>query len=71
MKVKVLSMVYLNCLKKTPKNEIIALSSVIKPSDLILNKLKMDPANGSGPFVTMANDMFSAISYLFIALLII
>ena len=38
---------------------------------LILNKLKMDPANGSGPFVTMANDMFSAISYLFIALLII
>ena len=30
----------INCLKKTPKNEIIALSSVIKPSDLILNKLK-------------------------------
>ena len=38
---------------------------------LMLNKFKMDPANGSGPFVTMANDMFSAISYLFIALLII
>ena len=38
---------------------------------LLLNKLKVDPANGSGPIVTMANDMFSAISYLFIALLII
>ena len=38
---------------------------------LMLNKFKIDPANGSGPFVTMANDMFSAISYLFIALMII
>ena len=30
----------INCLKKTPKNEIVALSSMSKPSDLILNKLK-------------------------------
>ncbi|MBT3445277.1 magnesium transporter [bacterium] len=38
---------------------------------LVLNKFNIDPANGSGPFVTMANDMFSAISYLLIALLFI
>ena len=30
----------LNCKKKQPKGEIVALSSVIKPSDIILNKLK-------------------------------
>ena len=30
----------INCSKKTPKNEIIALSSSTKPSDEILNKLK-------------------------------
>ena len=30
----------INCSKKTPKNEIIALSSEIKPSNEILNKLK-------------------------------
>ena len=30
----------INCSKKTPSNEIIALSSSIKPSDVILNKLK-------------------------------
>ncbi len=37
---------------------------------LLLEKIKSDPANGSGPFVTMANDLFSAIAYLLIALLI-
>ena len=37
---------------------------------LLLDKYKSDPANGSGPFVTMANDMFSAIAYLLIAVLI-
>ena len=30
----------INCKKKQPKNKIVALSSVIKPSDIILNKLK-------------------------------
>ncbi len=30
----------INCTKQRPKGEIVALSSVIKPSDLILNKLK-------------------------------
>jgi len=29
-----------NCIKKQPKGKIVALSSVVKPSDLILNKLK-------------------------------
>ncbi|MEE2975573.1 MAG: magnesium transporter [Thermodesulfobacteriota bacterium] len=37
---------------------------------ILLDKFKSDPANGSGPFVTMANDIFSAISYLLIAVLI-
>ena len=37
---------------------------------LLLDKYKSDPVNGSGPFVTMANDIFSAISYLLIAVLI-
>ena len=30
----------INCKKQQPKGEIVALSSVIKPSDIILNKLK-------------------------------
>ena len=30
----------INCVKQQPKGQIVALSSVIKPSDLILNKLK-------------------------------
>ena len=30
----------INCLKKQPKNKIVALSSVGKPSDIVLNKLK-------------------------------
>ena len=30
----------INCTKKQPKNKIVALSSVFKPSDIILNKLK-------------------------------
>ena len=30
----------INCAKKQPKNKIVALSSVIKPSDMILNILK-------------------------------
>ena len=30
----------IDCKKEQPKNEIVALSSVVKPSDMILNKLK-------------------------------
>ena len=30
----------INCEKQQPKNKIVALSSVVKPSDIILNKLK-------------------------------
>ena len=30
----------LNCAKQQPKGKIVALSSVVKPSDIILNKLK-------------------------------
>ena len=30
----------LDCVKKQPKDQVVALSSVIKPSDIILNKLK-------------------------------
>jgi len=30
----------INCKKQQPKGEVVALSSVLKPSDLILNKLK-------------------------------
>ena len=30
----------INCQKKQPKGKIVALSSVLKPSDIILNKLK-------------------------------
>ena len=30
----------INCAKQQPKNKVVALSSVIKPSDIILNKLK-------------------------------
>ena len=33
-------MIKINCNKQQPKNKIVALSSVIKPSDMILNKLK-------------------------------
>jgi 3'(2'), 5'-bisphosphate nucleotidase len=29
-----------NCSKMTPKNQVVALSSVVKPADMILNKLK-------------------------------
>ena len=35
----------INCKKKQPKGKIVALSSVIKPSDLILNKLKENNVN--------------------------
>lgn len=38
---------------------------------LILHKLKFDPAAASGPFLTMFNDIFGSVFYLFIAMLIL
>lgn len=37
---------------------------------LILYKLKFDPAAASGPFLTMFNDLFGSVVYLFIAMMI-
>lgn len=37
---------------------------------LILDKLDFDPAAASGPFLTMFNDIFGSVFYLFIAMLI-
>jgi len=37
---------------------------------LTLHKLKFDPAASSGPFLTMFNDIFGSVFYLFIAMLI-
>jgi len=37
---------------------------------LLLHKLKFDPAASSGPFLTMFNDIFGSVFYLFIAMLI-
>ncbi len=37
---------------------------------LILHKLNFDPAASSGPFLTMFNDIFGSVFYLFIAMLI-
>ena len=37
---------------------------------LLLHRLKFDPAAASGPFLTMFNDIFGSVFYLFIAMLI-
>lgn len=37
---------------------------------LVLNRFKFDPAAASGPFLTMFNDIFGSVFYLFIAMLI-
>ncbi|GBD38761.1 Magnesium transporter MgtE [bacterium HR37] len=41
---------------------------VVEP--IVLHKLNFDPAAASGPFLTMFNDIFGSIVYLFIAMLI-
>jgi magnesium transporter len=41
---------------------------VVEP--ILLYKLKFDPAAASGPFLTMFNDIFGSVFYLFIAMLI-
>jgi magnesium transporter len=45
-----------------------SLIGVIEP--ILLHKLKFDPAAASGPFLTMFNDIFGSVFYLFIAMLI-
>jgi len=37
---------------------------------LLLHKFRFDPAAASGPFLTMFNDIFGSVFYLFIAMLI-
>lgn len=48
----------------------IATSFVGVSAPLLLHKLKFDPAASSGPFLTMFNDIFGSVFYLFIAMLI-
>ncbi|MGH7802427.1 MAG: magnesium transporter, partial [Thermodesulfobacteriota bacterium] len=49
---------------------ITATSFVGAAAPLVLYKLKFDPAAASGPFLTMFNDIFGSVVYLFIAMLI-
>ena len=48
----------------------IATSFVGVSAPLLLHKFKLDPAASSGPFLTMFNDIFGSVFYLFIAMLI-
>ncbi|HEX3034985.1 MAG TPA: magnesium transporter [Thermodesulfobacteriota bacterium] len=47
-----------------------ATSFIGAAAPLILFRLKFDPAAASGPFLTMFNDMFGSVVYLFIAMMI-
>ena len=49
---------------------ITATSFIGAAAPLVLYKLKFDPAAASGPFLTMFNDIFGSVVYLFIAMLI-
>jgi len=49
----------------------LATSFIGVAAPLILNKLDFDPAAASGPFLTMFNDIFGSVFYLFIAMLIL
>jgi len=49
----------------------IATSFVGVAGPLTLYKLKFDPAAASGPFLTMFNDLFGSVVYLFIAMIIL
>ncbi|HLE26122.1 MAG TPA: magnesium transporter [Thermodesulfobacteriota bacterium] len=49
---------------------ITATSFIGAAAPLVLFKLKFDPAAASGPFLTMFNDIFGSVVYLFIAMLI-
>ena len=48
----------------------LATSLVGVAEPVVLYKLKFDPAAASGPFLTMFNDIFGSVVYLFIAMLI-
>ena len=48
----------------------LATSFVGAASPLLLQKFKFDPAAASGPLLTMFNDIFGSLVYLFIAMLI-
>jgi len=48
----------------------LATSFIGSACPLMLQKLKFDPAAASGPFLTMFNDIFGSVVYLFIAMLI-
>jgi len=48
----------------------LATSFIGAVSPLLLQKFKFDPAAASGPFLTMFNDIFGSVLYLFIAMLI-
>ena len=49
----------------------LATSFIGVAAPIILQKLKFDPAASSGPFLTMFNDIFGALFYLLIAMLIL
>lgn len=48
----------------------LATSFIGVAAPLVLDKLDFDPAAASGPFLTMFNDIFGSVFYLFIAMLI-
>jgi len=49
----------------------LATSFIGVAAPLVLHKLDFDPAAASGPFLTMFNDIFGSVFYLFIAMLIL
>ena len=49
----------------------LATSFIGVAAPLVLHKLDYDPAAASGPFLTMFNDIFGSVFYLFIAMLIL
>jgi magnesium transporter len=49
----------------------LATSFIGVAAPLVLNRLDFDPAAASGPFLTMFNDIFGSVFYLFIAMLIL
>lgn len=49
----------------------LATSFIGVAAPLVLDKFDFDPAAASGPFLTMFNDIFGSVFYLFIAMLIL
>lgn len=48
----------------------IATSFIGVAAPLLLNRINLDPAASSGPFLTMFNDLFGSLFYLFVAMMI-